>query len=141
MLLAVSGSAHAQSSDAVQKCKATAVQPGVGADVAETNLFDFFTSVQADDGSAEEVLCGDGKTWGAVHIEVKHRVHDWAVTRRCMSVVMSRGESRPDGDKRRWIYTWEPGRSARVVAGTNGMITSYPWDSGSEASWAECARQ
>lgn len=140
LLVFSQGTAVAASRDAVQKCHATQVRDGVGADVGEADRFEYFVSVFADDGSAEELLCGDGRTWGAVHIEVKHRVADWAVTKDCMSNVMSRGRSTLDDGKRARVYSWASGRSARVVAGDNGMITSYPWDSGSEESWDECAR-
>lgn len=138
--LAFVDAGFAISSDAVVKCKATAVQEGVGADVPESEVFEYFGTVPADDGSAEEVLCGDGRVWGAVHIEVKHRVADWSVTRECMSKVTSRVRPAVDSGKRTWDYSWTPGRSAIVVAGDNGVITSFPWDSGSEESWLECAQ-
>lgn len=139
-MVAVPTTALALSSDAVGRCNATGVQEGVGADVGEADRFEYFASVSADDGSAEEILCGDGRTWGAVHIEVKHRVESWTVSKDCMRKVMSRSRPGTVDGKRTWIYSWAAGRSARVVAGSNGMITSYPWDGGSETAWAECAR-
>ncbi|MGQ0573137.1 MAG: hypothetical protein ACT4RN_02910 [Pseudonocardia sp.] len=140
LVMGVPATALAVSSDAVGRCNATRVQEGVGADVGEADRFEYFASVSADDGSAEEILCGDGRTWGAVHIEVKHRVPGWGLAKDCMRKVMSRSRAGDENGKRVWIYSWAPGRSARVVAGNNGMITSYPWDGGSEGSWSECAR-
>lgn len=140
LLLASPATGHAISADAVGTCNATGVQEGVGADVGEADRFEYFASVLADDGSAEEILCGDGRTWGAVHIEVKHRVESWDAAKSCMRKVMSRSRAGNEDGKRVWVYSWATGRSARVVAGSNGMITSYPWDGGSEASWSDCSR-
>lgn len=89
LAIASPGIALGIANDAVKRCHATNVVESVGADVSEFDQYSHFTSVMADDGSAEDMMCGDGKNWGAVHIEVKHRVEDWVVAKDCMRNIMS----------------------------------------------------
>jgi hypothetical protein len=145
-LLASSGGGYArpavvsQTTVAVRECGATNVTTEA-ADVPRNRQFDFFTSIQTNDGGTEQILCGDGRTWGAVHIEVKHKVANWDITEECLKNTVSMGESESENGKRTWLFQWSSGRNALLVADVHGVITSYPWDDGSEESWEECASQ
>ena len=129
-----------QTTVAVRECGATNVTIEA-ADVPETKQFDYFTSVQTNDGRIEKILCGDGRTWGAVHIEVKHKVAHWDITAECLRNTMSMGESKSEDGKRTWLFQWSSGHNALLVADFHGVSTTYPWDDGSEESWEECASQ
>ncbi|MFT7835896.1 hypothetical protein Q5530_07075 [Saccharothrix sp. BKS2] len=138
-LVAFPAAAQAQSTAAVRACHAF----NVGSDSASVpgdRLDDYFATVQG--GFAhEELLCGNGQTYGAVHIELKHNVDNWDVTLECMESVVANGAFRAYDGKREWRWQFRAGRYVKVVAGQNGVITAYPeWDSGSASSWAECGR-
>ncbi|SDC53631.1 hypothetical protein [Actinokineospora iranica] len=129
-----------QSTAAVRQCQAFNVGPD-SASVPGDRLDDYFAGVQGGFAN-EELLCGNGQTYGAVHIELKHNVDNWDVTLECMRNVLDRGTFRAYDGKREWRFQWAPGRSAKVIAGMNGVITAYPeWDSGSAGSWDECGQQ
>jgi hypothetical protein len=129
-----------QSTVAVRECAATNVNVEA-ADVPETKQFDHFTSIPTNDGRIEKILCGDGRTWGAVHIELKHKVANWDITEECLKNTVSMGELTSEDEKRTWLFQWSPGHNALLVSDVRGVSSSHPWDGGSEESWEECASQ
>lgn len=109
------------------------------ADVPSENQYKYYKSVMPDNGEIEELLCGNGHTWGAVHIGTKHNVSDWSVTLDCMANIIDRGNYELDNNgKRQWHFVWSAGRWAHLTAGDNGILTSFTYDN-EEGSWSECA--
>lgn len=129
--------ASAVANDAVQGCGATQVVPGVSAIVPAENNQSFFQFVNADRDPVQ-IVCGDGSTFGAVHIEVKHLVPNWGEAVTAMASTIDRGKAEPDGAATRYNWEFSPGRSIVVVVGDDTVITSFPTD-GLEASWTEAS--
>ncbi|TQM08997.1 hypothetical protein FB558_4738 [Pseudonocardia kunmingensis] len=84
-----------------------------------------------------ELLCGNGKTTGAVHIEVKHDVPNWSDALNCMGNAIVNGKPAPG--RGRTEYVWRFGEKVMVVVvGEYSVITAYPTD-GLEETWIECS--
>ena len=96
----------------------------------------YFMSIPMPAGQAV-LLCGNGTTTGAVHIEIKHDVPNWGDALNCMENAMTHGKSTRLDDRTR--YEWQfGGKTMIVVDGDYSMITAYPSD-GLEDSWIECS--
>lgn len=90
--------------------------------------------------SRVRLMCGDGRTWGAVHIELKHEVPNWAEASTCIERTISRGRE-SEGDDGRLRYSARINQvSMFAVRGVNGLITAYPTGSevGIRALWSTC---
>jgi hypothetical protein len=99
------------------------------------SLFHKFTARN----KTRELLCGDGRTWGAVHIELKHEVPNWAEALTCMRFAISYGEDEP-GDKGRINYRYRFGNAqVIVVTGELGIISAYPTGNNVSRKWSQCA--
>lgn len=79
------------------------------------------------------------RNWGAVHIELKHEVPNWAEALTCMRFAISYGEDEP-GDKGRINYRYRFGNAqVIVVTGELGIITAYPTGNNVSKKWSQCA--
>lgn len=124
--------AQAATRDATEYCSAYNVGGGQ-ATVPNPNKV-FNTSY----GVGTILFCGDGKTWGAVHIELKHTPPDWNVADRCAEKVQRYGtKTTSQGGKTTWkLRVGGPNSFAYFVVGNNGVITNYVTDSN---WWTSCA--
>jgi hypothetical protein len=130
-----SSSASAQSNEASNHCGATNRTPDE-ATVPAANQYRLW-------GTYEDfpMYCGNGTTWGAVHIERKHNVEKWGVAGRCIRATIQFASSRVQQPNGAVAFTWQfrsPSYWAKAVVGDNGVITAYPYDSGSEPTWQWC---
>lgn len=123
--------------DAVRACGVTTIdQANRGADVPAEYQDGYFMSVPTATDPVQ-LRCGNGKTTGAVHIEIKHDVPNWGDTLNCMANAISNGKSGPG--KGRTEYVWSfGGKTVVVVVGEYSVITAYPLD-GLEETWIECS--
>jgi hypothetical protein len=80
----LSPSAPPEARDAVRACGATEVTRS-GASVDPSIWQAPFQEIPG-----LTVRCGDGQTYGAVHVEVKHNVPNWADALTCITKAMSR---------------------------------------------------
>jgi hypothetical protein len=127
----------ARADDAVRACGVTSIdEVEKVAEVPGEYQDGYFMSVPtATDPSV--LLCGNGTTTGAVHIEIKHGVPNWGDALNCMENVMRHGKSTRLPDRTR--YEWQfDGKTMIVVDGDFSMITAYPLD-GLEETWIECS--
>lgn len=131
------GLALARSSEAVEFCNATDLKPE-GASVPEVKVYQNFAT---DIYAGHDLKCGNGRSWGAVKIERKHKVNNWNKTIACIRNVLMNAKPKPE-KKNKWTHVFYYDSSwALVTRGDNGIITAFPSDSGSAASWADCAAQ
>lgn len=123
--------------DAVQACGATNAVPGSGADVPAEVQDDYLWSIPTS-GDPVPIVCGNGRTYGAVPVEVKHLVPNWGDASNCMEIAIDQVRPTPGSDGQ-LIYRYQfGGKSVRVVTGEVGLITAFPED-GLEDTWAECS--
>jgi hypothetical protein len=128
------GSASAATTDAVSHCGATSVNLRAGtAVVPKKNQFKTFST---SFGTGSVLFCGNGTSWGAVHIEVKHKPPTWAVADRCAEKVETYGVKKSaGGGKTRWeLKLGAPDKYGFLVMGDNGVITVYVTNTG----WSSC---
>jgi hypothetical protein len=127
----------ARADDAVRACGATSIDEiNKEASVPVEYVDGYFMSVPTATDPVE-LLCGNGKTSGAVHIEVKHDVPNWSDALNCMENVIVHGKAAPGRD--RIEYTWLFGHKVVVVVVSEySVITAYPTD-GLEETWIECS--
>jgi hypothetical protein len=121
-----------ESRDAVQACGATEVTRSSA--VVHPSVW------QAPFLEIPEVTvrCGDGRTYGAVHVEVKHNVPNWADALNCIAKTISRGSAEPIDGKQIYTYTFA-NKKVTVSIGRNGLITAFPDDNKHE-SWIQCSQ-
>lgn len=136
-LLVSAPNAMAAANDAVVACGATNVIPGQGAAVPSDAQGKFFQYVPAQRDPAP-ILCGNGTTTGAVHIEVKHNVPNWAEAVTAISKAIDRGVPNPRPEETRYSWTFRPGKTIEVVVGDASVITALPVD-GLADTWTEAS--
>lgn len=137
-MLAFPAHAQAQATDAVQGCGATNVTSS-GATVPTSNQSAEIFRVNTDDGSFP-IRCGNGTTYGAVHIEVKHNVPTWGDALSCITKAINRTTGNYDASTGKTTYTYQiSGGTVIVVRGGVGIITAYPRGSGVEQKWQTCS--
>jgi hypothetical protein len=127
----------ARADDAVRACGVTSIDDVAKvAEVPIENQDGYFMSIPtATDPTV--LLCGNGTTTGAVHIEIKHDVPNWGDALNCMESAMRHGKSTRLPDRTR--YEWQfDGKTMIVIDGDYSMITAYPSD-GLEETWIECS--
>lgn len=128
----VSPSAPPESRDAVHACGATEVTRS-GASVDPSIWQAPFQEVPG-----LTVRCGDGQTYGAVHVEVKHNVPNWADALACITKAMSR--TTPQSMNGKQVYHYDFGNKRLTMStGRNGLITAFPSDN-AHGSWVECSQ-
>jgi hypothetical protein len=138
LMLATAPSALAQSTDAAQACGATNVT-NLAAVVPTETQGKLFLNLETGK-AAFPILCGNGRTTGAVHIEVKHSVPDWADALSCMKKVISRASAEPGkSGKTNYALAIAPGNVVTVVRGTVGIIAAYPSGGDLENKWRQCS--
>ena len=97
--------------DAVRACGVVNIdQANREADVPAEYQDGYFMSVPTTTDPVE-LLCGNGKTTGAVHIEIKHDVPNWSDALNCMENAIVNGK--PSPGKGRTEYTWGFGGKVR----------------------------
>lgn len=83
--------------------------------------------------------CGDGNDWGAVHIEMKHEVPNWADASTCIAKAIGRSQEDPTQDgKYKYVYDFTGGRVI-VIRGDNGIITAFPTGDSVVSKWRICS--
>jgi hypothetical protein len=123
--------AHAATNDATEYCDAYNLT-STAASVPDPNRI-YMTSF----GVGDILYCGNGKTWGAVHIERKHKPPSWAVADRCAEKVERYG-SRTTGSGGKTTFSLRlgsPDSVGKFVVGNVGVITNYVTDN----RWGACA--
>lgn len=141
------GPAQAVSNDAVRACGAYDVKPGVGASVPYPTQTGKFSEVRTNKGTFK-IICGNGSPdtgSGAVHIEVKHLVPNWADALNCITKVINKNKPTRIGTTTKYQYYESiPGSRTftviKVITGTDGIVTAYPEGSNEEAKWRECSQ-
>ncbi|WP_380162657.1 hypothetical protein [Kineococcus sp. R86509] len=138
------GPATAVASDAVRGCNADHVVIGNSAHVPDENAFRTFETLRTSKGSFA-VKCGIGSVdgFGAVHIEVKHRVPNWPDALNCMKKVVQLEVGRDiPGTKKHEYSRLIPGTTTRVfvVRGPDGIVTAYPEGNNEESKWIACSK-
>jgi hypothetical protein len=83
------------------------------------------------------IRCGDGRAYGAVHVEVKHNVPNWADATTCITKVMARNTPTPEDGKNVYRYSFGDQR-VTVSTGRNGLVTAFP-NSNAHQSWIDCS--
>ena len=129
---------HASTNEAVSACGASVIDSEsayVPAGVRSEQFISFATT-----RGTIRVNCGNGTSWGAVHIELKHEVPSWAEASACIAKTISRGSPR-DGEGTKIEYHATINGVAMVaVRGNNGLLTAYPrGTTGIAAKWSTCA--
>lgn len=86
------------------------------------------------------LLCGDGVSTGAVHIQLKHNVTNWVETQTCMTNTIGRANREiPQVGRTRFEFDFPGGMAvAAVQEGSNRIETAFTQDGRSE-SWSACA--
>jgi hypothetical protein len=128
--------ASAATSEAVSVCGATNVDRKAGtAKVPSSNVYKTFSTSY---GVGSILYCGNGTTWGAVHIEVKHQPPDWTTADKCAEKVERYGSKTtdPGGKTTFTLRLGGPDSFAKLVFGANGVITNYV----AGATWSACAQ-
>lgn len=137
MWAATSAPANAQATDAVNGCGAE-VLDNESAYVKPDQRGDKLWTLRTTRGSFV-VKCGDGQDWGAVHVELKHEVPNWADALTCIEKAISRG-ARSDGENEKTRYAYRiKGADIVVVVGGNGLVTAYPKGTGVAKKWRLCS--
>lgn len=135
---AAASTATKSTTDATRACGATNNGDGTAYVPGHVHQ-EYYASIPVA-GDPVPILCGNGVTYGAVHIEVKHNVPSWAEAINCLDKVLERGTSIPAGDgkmKKQLVYNAKS-VVAVVGLGNGDLITAYPND-GSEETWIECS--
>ena len=85
------------------------------------------------------LLCGNGTSTGAVHIQLKHGVTNWAETLTCIRTTIDRGT--PIGQVNRDRYEWRFGPETAVVAidPRDSVVQTSFIASGNGDAWSGCA--
>lgn len=130
--------AEARATDAVNGCGAYNVGKDTATVPASTQGSTIFHA-NTKKGNFP-IKCGNGTTWGAVHIEVKHNVPNWADALSCIDKAINRtkGIFDPTNGKTRYTYSFS-GKTVIVVRGKNGILTAYPTRTNVAAKWEACS--
>ena len=130
--------ANAQATDAVDGCGASPIDSEsayVPSNVRGHRLWRITTTRE---GSIA-IKCGNGSTWGAVHVELKHEGPNWTDALTCIQNTINRGAA-SDGKNRKRNYTYRiSGASIVVVVGDSGVLTAYPRGTGVVRKWRLCS--
>lgn len=127
----------ARADDAVRACGATGIdEVNKEADVPNEYQDGYFMSVPTGVDPVE-LLCGNGRTTGAVHIEIKHDVPNWSDALNCMENAIVNGKSSPGRGRTEYVWNFQD-KTVVVVVGEYSVITAYPTD-GLEETWIECS--
>jgi hypothetical protein len=127
----------ARADDAVRACGVTSIDDVRRVAVVPAEYQDgYFMSVPSASDPLV-LLCGDGATTGAVHIEVKHEVPNWGDAMNCMENAVEHGKPTHLPDRTRYEW-WLGGKMMVVVNGDYSVIAAYPSD-GMEETWIECS--
>lgn len=131
--------ASASANDARQACQASQVT-SESAYVPPSLRGKRFLQILSARG-AYDVNCGDGSNYGAVKIELKHEVPNWAEAATCIEKAMSRGVIGPGTGPNTTQFKWSTsaGFSVVVVTGGNGIVTAYPTGGSEGPKWTRCA--
>jgi hypothetical protein len=84
------------------------------------------------------IRCGDGHSYGAVHVEVKHNVPNWGDAANCITKAMERTEAETVNGKNIYRYRFN-NQLLTVSTGRNGLVTAFP-KSNKHATWIECSQ-
>ncbi|MER7558051.1 hypothetical protein ABTZ46_13985 [Nocardioides sp. NPDC126508] len=138
MWAATSVPANAQATDAVYGCGASPIDSEsayVPSSVRKHRLWRVRTTREG----YVAIKCGNGSTWGAVHVELKHEVPNWTDALTCIQKTINRGAaSDGENDKRKYTYRIR-GASIVVVVGENGVVTAYPRGTDVVRKWQLCS--
>lgn len=135
--------AHAADAGALAGCDADDIGGGQGFIPPAYRDEEYLVGGLQTGAGNYSLLCGDGTTRGAVHIQVKHAVTDWVTTQACIANVLERGTSIPQTDRLRYEWSF-PGGSVVVAIGPdprgtfNQIYTAFPED-GQSGTWSSCA--
>lgn len=140
LCMATSVPAHAQATDAQVACGADPIDNDsayVPAGVRSSRFARIYTSTLG----YVEIKCGNGTSWGAVHIEMKHDVPDWADALTCIKKTIGRGKATERaGGKTDYLYSFTGGTVFATVGSVNGLITAYPTGTtGITTKWMKCS--
>jgi len=129
--------ALASTDEAVNACGASVIDNEtayVPQDVRSAQFISFATT-----RGTVRVNCGNGQDWGAVHIELKHEVPNWAEASACISKTIGRGQPTDRPNNKTEYNATINGVAMVAVTGRNGLITAYPrGTSGIGAKWSTC---
>ncbi|MHA6630911.1 hypothetical protein ACU61A_36190 [Pseudonocardia sichuanensis] len=134
---AVAALRPARADDAVRACGVTSIDDVRRVAVVPPEHQDGYFMSIPDASDPLVLLCGDGATTGAVHIEVKHDVPNWGDALNCMENAVEHGKPTRLPDRTRYEW-WLGGKKMVVVNGDYSVITAYPSD-GLEETWIECS--
>ena len=138
MWVATAVPANAQATDAVYGCGARSVG-NESANVPPRHAKDRLWTIQTSDGPIA-IRCGNGTTWGAVHVELKHEVPNWPDALTCIKKTINRGtELDGDNGKTRYVHRIRGAATVVVVVGVNGLVTAYPKGTGVVRKWRLCS--
>lgn len=130
--------AAASTDEAVMACGASVInseEAYVPAGVREAQFISFSTA-----RGTVRVNCGNGSSWGAVHIELKHEVPSWAEASACIAKTISRGRIEDGNGTKVEYHATINGVAMLAVRGNNGLLTAYPrGDTGIASKWSTCA--
>lgn len=137
-LLLSAGSAAATATDARDACGVTVEDPVTRtATVPDDLQFAYFQSVPSA-VDPTQILCGNGVTTGAVHIEVAHDVPNWADGVTAIVNTIDHGKKNEQIDRVEYTWTIRPGKTMIAVVGQESLITAFPTD-GLEETWLEAS--
>lgn len=138
MWAATSVPANAQATDAVDGCGASPIDSESAYVPSSARGHRLWRITTTREGSVA-IKCGNGSTWGAVHVELKHEVPNWADALTCIENTINRGAA-SDGENGKRNYTYRiGGASIVVVIGDNGVLTAYPRGTGVVRKWQLCS--
>ena len=129
--------AGAQATDAVYGCGARSVG-NESANVPPRYVKDRLWTIQTS-GDSIAIGCGNGSTWGAVHVELKHEVPNWPDALTCIKKTINRGTELDGGNgKTKYVHRIR-GATVVVIVGDNGLVTAYPKGTGVVRKWRLCS--
>ena len=129
--------ASAQATDAVYGCGARSVG-NESANVPPRYVKDRLWTIQTS-GDSIAIRCGNGSTWGAVHVELKHEVPNWPDALTCIKKTINRGTELDGGNgKTKYVHRIR-GATVVVIVGDNGLVTAYPKGTGVVRKWRLCS--
>lgn len=115
-----------------------AVRRQRAANVPPRHVKDRLWTIQTSDGSIA-IRCGNGSTWGAVHVELKHEVPNWPDALTCIKKTINRGTELDGGNgKTKYVHRIR-GATVVVIVGDNGLVTAYPKGTGVVRKWRLCS--
>ncbi|MFE3997752.1 hypothetical protein ACFX43_02990 [Nocardioides sp. YIM B13467] len=130
--------ANAQATDAVYGCGADVIDNESAYVSPRVRGHRLWRITTTREGSVA-IKCGNGSTWGAVHVELKHEVPNWADALTCIKKTINRGAA-SDGENGKRNYTYRiSGASIVVVVGDSGVVTAYPRGTGVVRKWQLCS--